>query len=160
MNQSGYWFSDEDYSAILDNLVVVCVDTLLYDSRGRIYLGMRKRLPLLDWWIFGGRMQAKETNIEAAQRGLEREVAYLPKNAPELIGYFDLKWDRRAEVPQEHGCHVLLAAMKCKLEDDEVDLVQAQGEDHSEGRWFSQNELMQTELNPYLTAIIRQSQIL
>ena len=91
----GKWFSQEQYAEILDNLVIVCVDTLVKDGNGNILLGKRQKFPIKEWWIFGGRMFAHENYEIASKRGLNRELGFVPHNEPSLIGYYDLVWEMR-----------------------------------------------------------------
>lgn len=155
-----YWFDDKEYAQILDNLVIVCVDSLLYNKNRGVFLGKRKRLPLHDWWIFGGRMQAKETYVETAKRCLNKEVGLIPQNPLNLIGYFNLVWDRREEKDQKNGCHVLLVAMKCELSDLEAAKLKVLGSDHEKGRWFSWAEMKERAFHPYLNEVIKQADII
>lgn len=158
---SSIWFDDQEYGKILDELVIVCVDTLVYHTDKGVLLGLRNRLPLLDWWIFGGRMRAKENYVQSAKRGLLRELGINPTNTPQLIGYFDLVWEQREEIPQENGCHLLLVAMKYQLSDREVERLTKKGrDDHSNLKWFTEKDIRSTNFHPTLSKIINDSGVL
>ncbi len=148
------WFSEEEYSKILDNLVIVCVDTLIIDQADSILLGKRQKLPLKDLWIFGGRMNADENYIQAAQRGLLRELN-LESSADrlKLVGYYDLVWSTREEPPQKNGTHVLLVAMMYRINDNEKSTIQSP-KDHDFIRWYDRAKLDQIDLDPYLRTIV------
>jgi len=152
-NIANNWFTDAEYSKILDNLVIVCVDTLVVDLNGNVLLGKRTKLPIKDWWIFGGRMQASETYEDASVRGIERELKIKVQSKPEFIGYYDLTWSERHEQPNNKGSHVLLAAMIYQVSEDQK-LCIKEVPDHEEVRWFSDKQLAQQEINPILKKII------
>ncbi len=150
------WFSEEQYAEILDNLVIVCVDTLVKDRSGKILLGKRQKFPIKDWWIFGGRMFAHENYSAASKRGLTRELGFIPHNEPSMIGYYDLVWEIREEPPQKNGCHVVLAAMEYILSPEDQLSINVNNE-HSYLGWFSRGELESMSLHPTLVKIINDS---
>ncbi|MCB9822881.1 NUDIX domain-containing protein [Candidatus Nomurabacteria bacterium] len=151
------WFTENEYSKILDGLVIVCVDTVVYDSEGRVLLGLRNKQPIKGWWIFGGRMRANESFTEAAKRGLMRELSIRTTQEPKIVGYYDLRWDTREEAPSSNGCHVLLVAMKYKL-DSSISINQIDSS-HEEIRWFSQEELRSENLNDYLNSVLKDANL-
>ena len=153
-NSFNYWFTETEYSTILDNLVIVCVDTLVADSRGNILLGNREKYPLKDWWIFGGRMEAKENFVEASSRGIFRELGIKTITPPRFINYYDLVWNKREEPPINNGCHVVLAAMFYEIDDSQKGILDKEIRDHHEIRWFSPKELENEDLDFNLKNII------
>lgn len=154
--QSSEWFTDREYAKILDNLVIVCVDTLVVDENNNVLLGKRTKLPIKDWWIFGGRMQAGEDYIEAAKRGLKREVGIEMQRDPVQIGYYDLVWDERALEPIGNGCHVLLVAMQYRINELEKTYI-SHGKDHDQLRWFSPKEMGSQDFHPVINKLIQQA---
>jgi len=158
MNNDKDWFSEAEYAKILDNLVIVCVDTLIYDADNNLLLGKRNKFPIKDWWIFGGRMNASENFFGASKRGIQRELGLEVKGEPEFIGYYDLVWSLREERPQNNGCHLLLAAMKYKLSDREASLV-LRAKDHNEIKWFNYDDICNLKTNSLIKTIITDSGI-
>ena len=149
-----YWFSEKEYSKILDELVIVTVDTLLIDKDSNILLGKRIKYPIKDLWIFGGRMQANDTYISAAKKGLLRELNIeINDSRLSFVGYYDLKWDYREESPCKKGTHVVLAAMMYQISEDEKQTI-TKPSDHEYIKWYSKHEIETMELNHYLKDII------
>lgn len=153
---SSEWFTDREYAKILDNLAIVCVDTLIIDEKNNVLLGKRTKLPIKDWWIFGGRMVAGEDYVGAAKRGLKREVGIEMRHDPRQIGYYDLVWGERAEEPTMNGCHVLLVAMQYRVSElEKADIFP--GKDHHELRWFNQEEINHQDLHPVIYDLIQKA---
>lgn len=153
-NSFNYWFTETEYSTILDNLVIVCVDTLVTDSGGSILLGNREKHPLKGWWIFGGRMEAKESFVEASSRGIFRELGIRTTTPPRFINYYDLVWKKREEPSINNGCHVVAAVMSYEIDDSQKSLLDKGIRDHYEIRWFSPEELEHEEMDLNLKNII------
>ncbi len=109
-------FDQTEYAKILDEVVVTCVDVLVFDEQGNVLLGRRTRLPLLSWWLFGGRMKARETIEQATRRAITRELGVENYEYKGVIGHYLLDWPMRFEPPQENGCTHLLLATKIVLE--------------------------------------------
>ncbi len=149
-----YWFSEKEYSKILDELVIVTVDTLLIDKQSNVLLGKRQKFPIKDLWIFGGRMKADDTYVSAAKRGLSRELNIVAEDSRlSFVGYYDLTWSYREEPPVKNGTHVVLAAMMYEISEDEKSSIKLPP-DHEYIKWYSKNEIEKTDLSHYLRKII------
>lgn len=68
------YLSDEDYAFIYGRSVRMCVDLLIKDSSGKLFLTQRNILPYKGLWhLPGGAIRFKETLEDAANRIAERE---------------------------------------------------------------------------------------
>jgi len=152
------YFSDEEYSRILDDIVVACVDVLVCSPDGKVLLGKRNRLPLINWWLFGGRMQAHETLEQATARALKRELGISEFSFEGTIGSYLLDWELRHENPQQNGCTHLLLATKVVVEEEEVRNTYPDA--HDEIRWFSANEIQTLVCDDNLKEVLRDAGIL
>lgn len=95
------------YGRALDNLVIACVDCILL-HRGKMLLGQRTREPQADWWIIGGRMRPGESFPLTARRKCREELSL--NIAPNRFHYLtttSLVFGKRAQPPQDHGCHTV-----------------------------------------------------
>lgn len=107
--------TDIEYAAALDSLVIACVDCVL-TCKNEILIGRRMREPQADWWVIGGRMQPGETFAESAARHCRRELSLTI--APDRFRYLNTVsqvWGRRAQPPQENGCHTVAITMTAEV---------------------------------------------
>ncbi|TSC76406.1 MAG: hypothetical protein G01um101431_539 [Parcubacteria group bacterium Gr01-1014_31] len=110
---------DDTYAAVLNNIVVACVDCVLTNN-GQILLGQRSREPQPDWWVIGGRMLPGENFETAAARHCRRELALeIPPERFTFLAVASQVFGRRAQPPQENGCHTVAVTMAAKLTDAE-----------------------------------------
>lgn len=88
------------YGAILDTVVVCCVDCVVVHRR-KLLLGLRTQYPFKGWWVMGGRMRPEERYKETARRVVEREVG-LRIVDPRRFVYIDhacYGWTHREQLP-------------------------------------------------------------
>ncbi|MDO8560365.1 MAG: NUDIX domain-containing protein [bacterium] len=110
---------DETYATVLDNIVVSCVDCVLVNS-GQMLLGKRSREPQPDWWVIGGRMLPGESFETAAVRHCRRELSLeIPPERFTFLAVASQVFARRAQLPQENGCHTVAVTMTTELTDAE-----------------------------------------
>ncbi|MFZ3009854.1 MAG: NUDIX domain-containing protein, partial [Candidatus Microsaccharimonas sp.] len=69
----GKFIDDDEYSTMLDSVVLTCVDVLICVD-DKIVLVDRLHEPQPGLWLLGGRMQAGEQLYETAVRHMKQEV--------------------------------------------------------------------------------------
>ncbi len=105
---------EETYRKVLPIWVKACVDVILYlraaDASWRMVIAKRKIQPMMDWWIFGGRIFATDESLQHA----------LVRKLKEEIGLADINPDRIPNEPlriQMYKCapdnSVILAPAFC-----------------------------------------------
>lgn len=148
-----YWISDEAYSQILDNVVIVCVDIILCNAQGEILLGKRQQEPMRDWWIIGGRMRAGESLEEAVQRNIKRELGFeADLSTLWQVGVYSMIWATRAQPPQNRGCHVMSITHGLMVEPQEFKF----NEEYKDVRWINPKTVtIQNGYHPYLVQIVK-----
>jgi ADP-ribose pyrophosphatase YjhB (NUDIX family) len=130
----GGFLPETVYAQALDHLVIVCVDCIPLHA-GRIMLSKRVRPPHPDWWINGGRMRKGETYREAATRLMQRELGLsLASERFQLVGFYSLVWDERAQPPADNGCHVLSVTHSVELSSRECAVIDLNDE-YSGAQW-------------------------
>jgi len=137
------YLPDRDYGKMLDNCVPACVDVaVMRDSL--LLVGKRKTYPYRDgWWIVGGKMNPGERREETARRVVEREVGVRIEELKRFIDLgltMDFVWEKRAQQPTHHGCHMLGMYYMVQLDLAERDQVQLSG-DFIETRWINVNDV-------------------
>ncbi len=137
----GGFVDDEIYASALDHLVLACVDAVVL-FEGRVLIGKRVVEPQPDWWIIGGRMRKGDLYQEAAVRNMKRElqVEFAPDRFNFLNAY-NLLWDKRAQEPTTHGCHMLSITMYLQLTEEEHQQIRL-NEEYGAHRWVEPNELI------------------
>ena len=79
----------EEYSRVLQQVPVLCVDGILTNPRGEVLLVKRKNEPFKNqWWVPGGRVFKGET-LEAAFRRKIREELGIDVRAARPVGYYE-----------------------------------------------------------------------
>ncbi len=129
------WVSKKEYGMIRDNVVRTCVDCILI-NKGKMLLGKRNIEPHPDWWIFGGKMKPGENFEQAAKRNLKRELNLdIKLSRFHHFGTYSFVWSRRAELPQENGCHDVSITMILEISDEEVKKIK-QNYEYEEVEWY------------------------
>lgn len=133
---------DDAYARVLDSLVIATVDVLLMAPGGEIFLDKRTAEPAQGKFETpGGRMRPGESFAETASRivGLELGVTVAPHRF-RYLGTNSFAWARRAQLPQDHGCHTVSTAMVAELTDEEAAEIRS-GED-PQSMWISPEEIV------------------
>ena len=137
---------DEIYQFVLDCIVVSCVDIVVVDHRGKMFLGKRSIEPQPDWWIIGGRMRPGESFEEAASRNIQRELGLeIDTSRFVFSGRYNLIWGKREQEPQDHGCHTTSDTHVLVLNEDEAAMVRVTGDEYSDSRWQDLEEVAECE---------------
>ncbi|TSC64387.1 MAG: hypothetical protein G01um1014106_143 [Parcubacteria group bacterium Gr01-1014_106] len=136
------WFTDEEYTRILDGIVVSCVDCILV-HRGRMLIGFRASEPYVGWWVLGGRMLPGESFEDTAQRVTKRETS-LHIDDPSRFAYLNTisyVWTKRAQSPRGHGCHMIGNNVMIVLSDEEASAIRKMS-DFTALQWIAPNEVL------------------
>lgn len=134
--------SDEEYARTLDTVVVSCVDCVLV-HRGRMLIGFRASEPYVGWWVIGGRMHPGEDFCETAQRITKRETGlYISDSSRfEYLNTISYVWARRAQAPQDHGCHMIGNNLIIILSDEEMSATKKTS-DFTELKWIKPSKVL------------------
>ena len=123
------WLQDPEYSMVLDNVVVACVDVAV-EYNGTILFGERGNEPWKGGWaLCGGKMNPGENFEKTAVRHIERDLSIIiTPDRPRFVCTDSWVWSRRAQAPQENGCHMQGTTYTVKLLQDEVERIQYKGD--------------------------------
>jgi ADP-ribose pyrophosphatase YjhB (NUDIX family) len=81
------YLSDEDYNFIYSRSPRVCVDLLIKNSNGEVFLTKREIEPYKDHWhLPGGRIRFRETIPQALERIAKSELGYNIEGPVVLLG--------------------------------------------------------------------------
>jgi ADP-ribose pyrophosphatase YjhB (NUDIX family) len=134
------------YAQALDVLVIACVD-ILVTHRDHIFLVKRKTYPHPSWWFIGGRMQAGESPIGAAQRKVSEDIGLgtIAAERFRYVGIFSTQFARRQQPPQENGLHTLNLTYHLTVSPEEIRHIQLCDQEYAESQWLD-NETIATYL--------------
>lgn len=130
------FLGETEYAAVLDSIVIACVDIILVNITGEMLLGKRTTEPQPDYWIIGGRMKPGESLEEAAARNLKRELGIeLGTDRFTYLTTLSLVWARRAQEPKDNGSHTISVTMVANVSDGEIAGIRP-NEEYSELLWI------------------------
>ncbi len=133
---------DSIFRTIVKNTPLVSIDLIIYDTKGRVLLGLRTNEPAKGiWFIPGGRINKNETFAEAFRRisKMETGVEMDPDNA-RFKGVYQHMYDTNYMQEPGYGTHYIVLAFEITLKRD---LTSLPDEQHSQYRWLSPVELVQ-----------------
>ena len=148
------WLDDTAFGMVLDNVVPFCVDTVIL-HQGRVLLGKRGQEPMRGGWCtFGGKMNPGEDFQKTAQRILKRELGLtIDSNRLEhLNNIISVVWNKRAQVPKNHGCHMATTIMVLMLVEQELSLLHA-AIDHERLEWFELHKIAEPKHHPWIVRV-------
>lgn len=130
------FLEEQDYSMVLDNVVIGCVDIVVINS-GEMLLGKRTCEPQPDWWIIGGRMMPGEKPEESASRNIKRELGLnIKPSRLSYLGTYSFVWSTRAQKPKHHGGHCVSITMVLVLKEGEAERINP-NEEYGPIRWLN-----------------------
>jgi ADP-ribose pyrophosphatase YjhB (NUDIX family) len=136
---------DETYAQVLDSKVIQCIDILPSRANGDILLGYRTHEPQPDWWVFGGAMPVGFSPHEGATKNFDRETTvHIEPSRFTQVGWYSLLWDKRAQAPQDHGCHMSTTLFTAQLSENEIAELQP-GSEYSQTKWVSPQSVIDDE---------------
>lgn len=158
--------SVEEYSQVLDSVVIANADIICYRPNGDVLLGVRADRPLKnELWIFGGRMKPGESLNDTAARNIKRELGITAD--PSRLGVsqmYNIMWEGRHEKPQEYGFQTMMTIMTYKCNDQEARAVTAADQTHNGMKWYTKQEILELEksdqLHPFLPEVLRDAGLL
>jgi NADH pyrophosphatase NudC (nudix superfamily) len=158
--------SIEEYSRVLDSVVIANADVICHTADGKVLLGVRSYKPLQGkLWIFGGRMKPGESLNDTARRNIKRELG-IDAN-PTRLGISDvynIMWGGRHEPPQEYGFQTMMTIMMYECNSAEVELVTTTDDTNDDLHWYSRQEIHAMEkageLHPFLPVVLRDAGLL
>ncbi|MBI2436672.1 MAG: NUDIX domain-containing protein [Candidatus Magasanikbacteria bacterium] len=124
----GGFMRDEIYSAAIDNMIIVCTDTVIIDRQGQtFYLAKRSVRPMAGLWWIGGRRNKGETPLEGMRRNFKREAGLgLPQERFSFVAMTEYLWQDRAQEPTEKGSHNLAHTFATELSPEELKIARKQ----------------------------------
>jgi len=121
------FLDEKTYGEAIQAFVVVCADVVpINRERKTFYLIKRASKPIADWWQFGGRVFAGESEREAIIRIVKRETGLeLPENRFSLIRQNRYFCKDRQQEPQDIGCDSLAFNFAMDLSESEIRLARS-----------------------------------
>jgi colanic acid biosynthesis protein WcaH len=137
-DQSAY-IADDVFKTIIDNVPLISLD-LIVKHRERILLGKRINKPAQGYWFtLGGRVLKNESIECAIKRIGKQELGINIDSTPKFIGVFEHLYDDSIfEGVSTHYVNLVYEIEVLELEDLPKD-------QHNEYRWFSVEELLQSD---------------
>jgi ADP-ribose pyrophosphatase YjhB (NUDIX family) len=121
--RGGKRLSSAVYKEVLDNLIAVCVDTMVVNMKKETFsLLKRVSKPMQGLWCVGGRRDKCEIPVEAMCRKFKDETG-LDINPGRFI-FIALEehiWQDRQQAPQHHGSHSIAHQFIVELTPDELE---------------------------------------
>jgi len=135
----------ELFQTIIENTPLVSVD-LIVKHEEKILLGKRVNKPAQGYWFtLGGRVLKNENIQNAIKRIGKQELGIILDSNPKFIGVFEHLYDESIfDTVSTHYVNLAYEIEVSGLEDMPKD-------QHNEYRWFSLEELIQSdEVHPYV----------
>ena len=133
--------SREDFLKVVENTPLVSIDLIVFDSEGKVLVGLRRNRPAQNtWFVPGGKILKDERIAEAIQRISRAELGVeISSSQTHFMGVYEhLYPDNFAEKPGVSTHYIVLAY--------EVHLLspfpQLPADQHSEYRWLTRQEIL------------------
>lgn len=135
--------SNDDFRRVVDSTPLISVDLVVEDPDGKILLGKRVNRPACGFWFVpGGRILKNESIGSAFRRLVLAELGLsMDIGQASYLGLYEHFYDDSA-MSDKISTHYVVNAFLIKLKHSMNELPHEQ---HSEYRWFSQNELLADE---------------
>lgn len=123
---------------------LVSIDLIVRDPQGRVLVGWRTNRPAqYCWFVPGGRICKDERMAAAFQRITENELgASFELNQARFLGVYEHLYDDNFAGQEGFGTHYIVLAYELQLD---APLPPLPADQHEAFRWFSEEELLQTE---------------
>lgn len=140
--QPGDQMPEALYSAVLDYLVIACVD-IIFTHANQLLLAKRNRYPNPAWWIVGGRMTAGEVPENAASRKAAEEanLGHLAASRFQYVGVYSTRLAFRHQTPQNHGLHSLNLTYQIELTQSEKAQLFLSSSEYETWKWVDVSEV-------------------
>lgn len=100
---------DGPYGELQDQIVIACVDVAAA-FEGRLFVGLRPNEPFKGGiGFFGGKIKNGESTRDTVQRHLRTslQIDLEPNQRIRVVRTDPQLWSRRAQPPEDHGCHMM-----------------------------------------------------
>jgi ADP-ribose pyrophosphatase YjhB (NUDIX family) len=153
----GTFLSGSTYAEALDALVICCADAVIL-HQGLWLIAKRVWEPHPDWWVIGGRMRKAELIEQALRRNLRRELRLdIPEDRLlNIVGYYNMIWDTRAQEPTANGCHLFSITTAVHLTDEEKASIYL-NEEYADSQWVNPLHVIENgdQFHPCLVQMAR-----
>lgn len=96
----------ERYKMILEEMPIVCIDSVIVNASGEYLLVKRNNQPLKgEYWLPGGRLMKNETLREAVKRKMNQELG-IDVEIEKLLGFFETVF-KKTTVDVVGGFHAV-----------------------------------------------------
>lgn len=145
---------DAQWLAVVRDAPLVAIDLVIFDTAGRVLLGLRENEPARDTWFVPGGAIRKGERLDAAFRRIALDELGLPLERVQasLLGVYEHHYDSNfARVPGI-GTHYVVLAHRVQLDGD----LRAADRQHRELRWFSPDQLLASpQVHAHVKAYLR-----
>jgi colanic acid biosynthesis protein WcaH len=134
-----------DFLQVVERAPLISIDLVVQNSAGEALLGWRTNQPACDhWFVPGGRVQKNETLDAAFLRLTQAELGVaLVRSSAQWLGVYEHFYASNAGRVEGFGTHYVVLAYTLQL--DESDMALPLGEQHSQYRWASKEEILLDE---------------
>ena len=130
---------DLTFKTIIDSTPLISIDILLKKD-GKVLLGKRVNKPAQGYFFStGGRIHKNETIDNAIVRVALNELNIELKSVPKFIGLFEHFYDD--SIYKDISTHYVNVAYEYEV----VEIPDLPGEQHSEYKWFTIDELLKSK---------------
>ena len=130
---------DQIFKTVVDSAPLISIDILMKKDN-KILLGKRINKPAQDYFFsIGGRINKNETIDNAMARVALNELNIELKSVPKFIGVFEHFYDD--SIYKDVSTHYLNLAYEYEMEE----IPDLPTEQHSEYKWFTVNELLNSD---------------
>jgi colanic acid biosynthesis protein WcaH len=131
----------DDFKKVVKYTPLVSIDLVVRDIKGNVLLGKRVNRPARNnWFVPGGRVLKDET-FEAAYKRLLKEELGLSNASANFIGLYQHFYEDNFSE-DTFSTHYIVLAYEISIE-GELEFLPI--EQHSKYKWFSQQELIDSE---------------
>ncbi|GAB1855837.1 GDP-mannose mannosyl hydrolase [Flavobacteriaceae bacterium MHTCC 0001] len=147
--------SKKEFIAVINNTPLVSIDIIIRDSDDRILMGFRTNEPAKNYWFVpGGRILKNESNKDAFERIVEKELGHKFKfeEAKLLNAYNHFYETNFANAPNVETHYVVLAYELFATGEQINALVNSPDEQHTDLDWISIHDLENKSVHHYSKA--------
>lgn len=139
---SDTFLAPDEFRLILDSTPLISIDLIVKNSDGRVLLGKRLNQPAKGYWFVPGGRVLKNERLDAAFLRLsEAELGVkVDINSASYLGLYEHFYDDSA-LSHAISTHYVVNAFVIELSEP---LSNLPIEQHSDYRWLSENELLNT----------------
>lgn len=133
--------SSADFKTIVKSTPLISIDFIVRNSQKNVLLGKRTNRPAQGFWFVPGGRVLKDEPFESAFKRLIKEEVGLDDVKPKFKGIYQHFYDDNFSQ-ESFSTHYLVLAYEIVFKGD---LTSLPLEQHSKYRWFTVNELVESE---------------